>query len=143
MTANGTINSGALPTGSGSRPAGILAGYAGGTTATPNANVFGNVTISNFANINSVGGDGIRGYNYGGGNVTISDQSNTTITADVFGIDATSYGVGDVSISTASGDVINSGSSGLQAINLATSIPATALSTVSVTATGQSIPERI
>ncbi len=136
VTANGTINSGALPTGSGSRPAGILAGYAGGTTATPNANVFGNVTISNFANINAAGGDGIRGYNYGGGNVAVNDQSNTTITADEFGIDATSYGVGSVSISTAALDVINSASSGLQAINLATSILGTALSTVSVTAHG-------
>jgi hypothetical protein len=136
VTANGTINSGALPTGSGSRPAGILAGYAGGTTAAPNSNVFGNVTISNFANINSVGGDGIRGYNYGSGNVAISDQSNTAITADVFGIAATSYGVGNVSISTAAGDVINSGSSGLQAINMATSIPGAALSTASVTAHG-------
>ncbi|TMJ52385.1 MAG: hypothetical protein E6G85_11905 [Alphaproteobacteria bacterium] len=136
VAASGAINSGALPTGSGSRPAGILAGYAGGTTATPNANVFGNVTISNFANINSVGGDGIRGYNYGGGNVTISDQSNTTITASEFGIDGSSYGVGNVSVSTVAGDVINSGSAGLQAINLATSIPGTALSTVSVTANG-------
>jgi large repetitive protein len=136
VTANGTINSGALPTGNGARPAGILAGYAGGTTATPNAIVFGNVTISNFANINSVGGDGIRGYNYGAGNVAISDQSNTTITADAFDIVAASYGVGSVSISTAAGDVFNSEGSGLQAINLATSIPGTALSTVTVTAHG-------
>ena len=136
VTANGTVNSGALPTGSGARPAGILAGYAGGTIATPNANVFGNVAINNLANINSVGGDGIRGFNYGSGNVTISDQSNATVTADLFGIDAVSYGFGDVSISTASGNVINSGSSGLQAINLATSIPATALSTVNVIASG-------
>ncbi|MGZ5874122.1 MAG: beta strand repeat-containing protein [Bradyrhizobium sp.] len=136
VTANGTINSGALPTGSGSRPAGILAGYAGATTATPNANVFGNVTISNSANINAEGGDGIRGYNYGNGNVSVSDQSNTTITADEFGIDAVSYGVGSVSISTVAQDVINSGSSGLQAINLATSIPTAALSTTSVTAHG-------
>ena len=136
VTANGTINSGALPTGNGARPAGILAGYAGGTTPTPNANVFGNVAISNFAIINSAGGDGIRGYNYGGGNVTINDQSNTTITAGELGIDAVSYGVGSVSISTAAQDVINSGSSGLQAINLATSIPTAALSTTSVTAHG-------
>ena len=135
VTSNGTINSGALPTGNGARPAGILAGYGGSTTPAPNANVFGNVTVNNSASINAVGGDEIRGYNYGGGNVNIN-QSNTTITADTFGIDAVSYGVGNVSISMAAGAVVNAGSSGLQAINLATAISGTAPATVAVTAHG-------
>jgi hypothetical protein len=137
VTAAGTINSGSLLTGSSSRPAGILAGYKGGTTTTPNASVFGNVVVNNSASINAAGGDGIRAYNYGSGNVTIHDLAGTTIVAlDQFGVTAANYGIGSVSISTVAGDVISSGSSGIQAINLATAIAAGAASSVSVTANG-------
>ena len=137
VTAAGTIDSGFLLTGSSSRPAGILAGYRGGTTNTPNAAVFGNVAVNNSANIVATGGDGIRAYTYGSGNVTVQDLAGTTIVAkDEFGIDASSYGVGSVLISTAAGDVINSGASGLAAVNLATAIAAGAASSVNVTARG-------
>ena len=64
VTANGTINSGTTYTGSGARPAGILAGYKGGTTNTSNSTAFGNVTVDNFANINAAGGDGIRAFQF-------------------------------------------------------------------------------
>ena len=136
VTAVGTINSGSGLTGSSSRPAGILAGYKGGTTTTPNAAVFGDVVVNNSANITAAGGDGIRAYNYGSGNVTIHDLTGATIIApDEIGVNAASYGTGNVSISTVAGDIINSGSSGIQAINLATTI-ASGISTVSVTAQG-------
>ena len=137
VTAYGTINSGDLLTGSSSRPAGILAGYRGGTTNTVNAAVYGNVTVDNFANINAAGGDGIRAYNFGNGNVTVTDHAGTTITTkDQFGIDAQTNGTGQVTVTTAAGDIITSGSYGIQAINLATSIPVAAASSVSVTAFG-------
>ena len=137
VTAAGTIDSGYLLTGASSRPAGILAGYRGGTTNTPNAAVFGNVAVNNSADINAAGGDGIRAYTYGSGNVTVQDLAGTTIVAnDALGIEALSYGVGSVSVSTVAGDVIDSGSSGLQSINLATAITVAAGSTVSLTARG-------
>src|SRR6266446_1466310 len=111
VTANGTINSGPGLTLGSSRPAGILAGYKGGTTNTTNPAVFGNVTVDNFANINAAGGDGIRAYNFGNGNVTVTDHSGTTIVAkDQFGIDAQTYGTGQVTVTTAAGDIITSGS---------------------------------
>ncbi|MEO8834551.1 MAG: hypothetical protein ABI407_20265 [Bradyrhizobium sp.] len=137
VTTAGTIDSGFLLTGSSSRPAGILAGYRGGTTNTPNGAVFGNVAVNNSANIIATGGDGIRAYTYGSGNVTIQDLAGTTIAAnDEFGVSASSYGIGSVSVSTAAGDIVDSGSSGIQSINLATAIAAAAASTVSLTARG-------
>src|SRR6185312_15272395 len=139
VTAAGTIESGFLLTGVSSRPAGILAGYRGGTTSTstPNAAVFGNVAVNNSANIVALGGDGIRAYTYGSGNVTVQDLANTTIVAnDEYGICAPSYGSGSISVSTAAGDIIDSGASGLVAVNLATAIGSGANSTVSVTAAG-------
>ena len=142
VTANGTIDSGTMFTSGGSRPAGILAGYKGGTSNTVNPAVYGDVTIYNLANINAAGGDGIRAYNYGSGNVTVTDQSNTTIVApDVFGISANSYGSGTISVTTAAGvgltpgSNITSGSSGISAVNLATATVGTG-SSVSVTANG-------
>ena len=135
VTASGTIDSGTLLTGSGSRPAGILAGYRGGTSNTPNSAVYGNVTVNNLANINAAGGDGIRAYNYGNGNITVNDQSNATIVAnDVFGISANSYGSGTTSVTTVASDTITSGSSGISAINLASATGTG--SSVSVTAHG-------
>jgi hypothetical protein len=137
VAAYGTINSGSLLTGYSSRPAGILAGYRGGTTNTVNAAVYGNVTVDNFANINAAGGDGIRAYNFGSGNITVTDHAGTTITTkDQFGIEASSYGTGQVTVTTAAGDIITAGSYGIQAINLATAIPVAAASSVNVTAYG-------
>jgi len=83
VTSNGTINSGTTYTGSGGRPAGILAGYKGGTTNTPNSTAFGNVTVDNFANINAAGGDGIRAYNFGPGDVTINNHGGTIVAKDM------------------------------------------------------------
>jgi RTX calcium-binding nonapeptide repeat (4 copies) len=137
ITAVGTINSGTTLTPANVVPAGIIAGYAGATSGsgTPNPNVFGNVFVTNSANINAAGGDGIRAFNFGSGNITVKDQPSTTITAPGrFGITASVFGGGNISISTATGDIINSGSSGIQVTDNGTVVPAT--STVSVTAFG-------
>ena len=111
-------------TGGGGRPAGILAGYKGGTTNTSNSTAFGNVTVDNFATINAAGGDGIRAYNFGPGDVTVNDHAGTIVAQDMFGISASTNGTGNVSVSTDAGTTINSGSSGIQAINQATAVPA-------------------
>ncbi|QDW47974.1 hypothetical protein FFI89_032165 [Bradyrhizobium sp. KBS0727] len=134
VTANGTINSGMTYTGGGGRPAGILAGYKGGTTNTTNATAFGTVTVDNFANINAAGGDGIRAYNFGPGDVTVNDHAGTIVAKDMFGITASTNSTGKLSITMAAGDNVTSGSSGVQAVNLATAI--STATTVSVTANG-------
>jgi hypothetical protein len=140
VTANGTINSGTALTLLGNRPAGILAGYLGGSTATVNPAVFGNVTVDNFANITAAGGDGIRAYNYGNGNVTVNDHPSTTINAkDEFGIEAFSYGTGNLSVTTTTSDSVTSGSAGLVAQSNATSIPQVGgitTNSISITAVG-------
>jgi hypothetical protein len=137
VNAYGTIDSGALLTGLGNQPAGILAGYEGGATDTKNPNVFGSVTISNYANIMATAGDGIRGYNYGVGNITITDEANTTIIAPgEYGIREVNYGSGNESITTSSGDSIASGASGISAANDATAIASSADSSISVVAHG-------
>ena len=135
VSAGGIINSGVVLNGNSSRPAGILVGYQGGPTNNINPNVFGNVTVDNFATINAAGGDGIRAYNFGSGNVSVTDHANTTIAApDVFGIVAQTNGAGNTSVTTSAGDIINSGSAGILSINSAAA--ASANSTVSVTANG-------
>nr|WP_246583580.1 Ig-like domain-containing protein [Bradyrhizobium iriomotense] len=135
VNASGVINSGTVLTGQGSRPAGILAGYKGGTTNTVNANVFGNVSITNTGTINAAGGDGIRGYNFGPGNVLISN-SGTIIARDVYGIVGSSNSTGNVSVTTTASSSITSGSHGILAINQGTSISQSLGSTVTVTAAG-------
>jgi hypothetical protein len=137
VNAYGTIDSGALLTGQGNQPAGILAGYEGGATNTKNSNVFGSVTVNDYASIVAAGGDGIRGFNYGVGNITITDEPNTTIIAPgEYGIRETNYGSGNESITTSSGDSIASGASGISAANDATAIASSAGSSISVVAYG-------
>ncbi|MBR0841063.1 cadherin-like domain-containing protein [Bradyrhizobium liaoningense] len=136
VTANGTINSGTVLTGNGSLPAGIVAGYKGGVNNTVNSSVYGNVNIDNYANVNAAAGDGIRGYNFGSGNVTINDHAGAIAAKGEYGIAASSYGSGNVSVTTSTGTSIVSGSHGITAINVATAIASSALSSVSVTAAG-------
>jgi hypothetical protein len=134
VNAYGTIDSGALLTGLGNPPAGILAGYEGSATAdVKNPNVFGSVTVNDYANIMATAGDGIRGYNYGVGNITITDEPNTTIIAPgEFGIREINYGSGNNYITTSSGDSVTSGASGISAVNEATAIASSAHSSISV-----------
>jgi hypothetical protein len=147
VTASGTINSGSNP-GSG-EPAGILAAFLGGTTAPaspPNTTVFGNVTVDNNANITATTGIGINAFDYGTGDVTVIDGSNTTITATAagttaagftqYGIAAFNYGSGKITVVTDFGSAISSGGAGIDAVNQATSIAATANSNVAIIAAG-------
>ena len=136
VTAVGTINSGSALTASNNVPAGIIAGYIGETSGsgTFNAAVFGNVLVNNSANISAAGGDGIRAFDYGNGNVTVNDLAGTITAPGRYGITTSNYGNGNISVSTVAGDIIDSGSSGIQANDLGTTVPSTA--TVSVTVFG-------
>ena len=146
VTASGTIDPGANETAGGSRPAGILAGYEGGTTDTPTSGVFGDVTVTNDANITAAGGDGIRAFDYGVGNVTVTDEDNTTIqttgTNGQFGIQALSEGLDstsaadNISVTTSVGDTIKSAGSGINAVNLSTEVASAANSSITVSANG-------
>ncbi len=139
VTASGTINSGTVQTDSGLPAAGIVAGY--NYNFSPDSNAFGNVNVDSFANITAAGGDGIRAFNYGIGNVTVINEPDTTITAtggasSRYGIFAINYGPGNTSVTTSTGDVINSASAGIFAVNEAASVSAASNSSIAVTASG-------
>ena len=130
----GTINSGTNPTGTNNPPAGIIAGYLGGSTdptSYPIAGLNGNVLVNNSADINAAAGDGIRAFTYGTGNVTVYDTAGTIVAlfADHTGYNATNgsgfgdgisaqnYGTGDTDVTTAAQAFIESGGSGIAANN--------------------------
>ncbi len=148
VTNSGAISSGTVLTGSNNQPAGILAGYLGGTAppasgAWPVSGVFGNVTVNNSADITAAAGDGIRAYNYGTGDVTVNDSSGTIkaslnnpspVNGSGIGISAYNYGPGNITVMTGVGTTIDAQSSGIFAINEASVAPAA--SSISVTAYG-------
>ena len=148
VTNSGAITSGTVLTGSNNQPAGILAGYLGGTAppasgAWPVSGVFGNVTVNNSADITAAAGDGIRAYNYGTGDVTVNDSSGTIkaslnnpspVNGSGIGISAYNYGPGNITVMTGVGTTIDAQSSGIFAINEASVAPAA--SSISVTAYG-------
>jgi hypothetical protein len=100
VVAYGTIMSGVLLTGSGKVTAGILAGYnsnSGTSLATPG--VHGNVIIDDHASITAATGtDGIRGYTYGDGDVTITVESDSTVNGPRYGVAGFTYDGGDISV---------------------------------------------
>ena len=106
VVAYGMIESGVIPTAGGGLTAGILAGYnsnSGGTAvATPG--VHGDVIIDDFASITAgIGTDGIRGYTYGDGTVTITVESGAVIAGAPndplrYGVDAFGDDGGNVSV---------------------------------------------
>ena len=98
VLAYGTITSGAIPSEDGSPAAGILAGYNANESAEDN--VHGNVVIDDYALItaSAAGTDGIRGYNYGTGTVTVIAEAPAVITADRYGLAARGHDGGDVSV---------------------------------------------
>ena len=122
----------------GSRPAGVLAGY--NSNDEPETNVAGSVDVTNYANITAAAGDGIRAYNFGNGNVTVTDEANSTIktigSEGQYGIDAFTEGVGSVSVTTSTGDTIDANGSGVVAESLATTVSSGADSNITVTAYG-------
>ena len=142
----GTINSGVNNNNSGSAPSGIQAGFNPGLAGVFNASVWGDVLVSANGNIVAAAGDGINAYNYGNGSVTVNLGSNVNIQALTsatsatgkapYGIGASIYGPGDIAVTMSSGDVITSGSNGINAVNLATSIDASAGALVTVYSVG-------
>ena len=136
VTAYGTIDSGSALVSTGNPPAGILAGYLGGSvipSSPPLTSVNGDVTVNSYADITAAAGDGIRAYNYGIGDVTVNDDAGTitapggTSPANGFGngIAAYNFGTGDTSVTTAAGVVIHSGASGIDANDGAAAAPST------------------
>lgn len=145
VSSAGTIDSGATLTGSGSPPAGVLAGYFGaGASPTSTPGVFGNVVVDNTANImagflNGVlittgVSDGIRAYNYGTGDVTVNDYAGTieasyglTTGTNGYGagINASNNGSGDIYVTTAAGVTIKSAGAGISANNADSTAPST------------------
>jgi len=99
VIAYGTIESGMnsnLKTGSGNLTAGILAGYNFNSTVT--GNVHGNVVIDDHAKVTADVGDGIRGYNYGTGDVTITVENDSTVHGARYGVAAFTFNGGHVSL---------------------------------------------
>ena len=120
VNAYGTIDSGSTPDSTGAQPAGIVAAYRGGNTGTPNANVFGNVTVNDYANI-SAAEYGLRAGVWGNGNVIVNDGASgfATTVAALYGIYAFSEVAGNINIATSTGDVITGGNGvgiGIQAV---------------------------
>ena len=106
VDAFGSLNFGSTLTAQGNPPRGIYAGYNGdaSNTGTPNANVFGDITVNNYSNItqtyNGIGaaGDGIAAFNQGVGDITVIDGTlnnlggqGTAINVARSGIDANNY----------------------------------------------------
>ena len=166
VSATGSIESETIPTDSGSPPSGISAGFLGGTSAVPNLNVNGTVIVNNDANITAAAGAGIQAFDYGNGNVTVNDSSGTTIIGAEYGIagytesggtgnlainvyseasvtGTSSNGIlaysddaGNISVIASSGDTISAGSGGINAVNEATTIAASANSSIVVSSYG-------
>ena len=159
VTTSGAINSGQGGTTSTTGvPAGIVAGYLGNATGEPSipnpplTGIFGDVVVNNNATITATTGMGIFAFNYGTGDISVSNSA--TIAANAagtaagstaagftqYGINAYNYGAGNVTVATAGGTSIAAGGSGISAGNQATVIAAdingNALSTVTVDALG-------
>ena len=97
VTSYATINSGAVVTGTGSLPAGIIAGYLGGgtiPTTFPLPGLYGDVVVNNFGNITASAGDGIRAYNFGYGDVTVNDNAGTITASQNWTSPVSGYGDG-------------------------------------------------
>jgi hypothetical protein len=144
VNAFGTINSGTTATGTNNPPAGIIAGYLGGTsdpTSYPVSYLYGLVLVNSSATITAAAGDGIRAFNYGTGDVVVNDNAGEIWTqsspVDGFGngISADNFGTGNIDVYTAASTNILSVASGISADNSASASPST--SEVSVTAFGQ------
>ncbi len=97
VVAYGTIESGTILNTDGSEPAGILAGYDNNLSAEDD--VHGNVTIDDYGSITAAAGtDGIRGYNWGTGMVTVIAEAGADIIAGRYGLAARGHDGGDVSV---------------------------------------------
>jgi hypothetical protein len=116
VLAHGTILSGAALNGDGSPAAGILAGYDYNGTVDPDAH--GSVTIDDYASITAAAGtDGIRGFNYGTGDIAITVEAGAVIDGPRFGVGAFGHDGGDITVTndgsvTGGTDAIDAASTG-------------------------------
>ena len=96
------------------------------------------------ATITANTGIGIDAFNYGTGDITVSNvgaitanaAGTTTTTTAQYGIAAFNYGIGSITVAGAVGSAINSGSTGILASNQATVIGTATPTTVTVTSLG-------
>ncbi len=101
VLAFGTIHSGTIPTATAltTLPPASWQAYNPNNPNTPNNNVHGNVSIDNYATIVAPAGtDGIRGVNYGTGDITVIVEAGANITGGRYGVAALGYNGGNVSI---------------------------------------------
>ena len=118
-------------TADGLAPAGILAGYGiaeftahangaayqqcsqfGCATMIPTGSVNGTVNLVNYGTINAAGGNGILGFNFGAGNVSVASTGpiNVLGPTSANGIEAFSAGVGSIAVTTnATGTITSAG----------------------------------
>ncbi|WJR77825.1 Ig-like domain-containing protein [Bradyrhizobium sp. NP1] len=107
----------------------------------------GNVTVHEEANTSITAAQtGIAAFSLSGGKgdvtitvdqgVTVSTVSPTPTSNSSYGVQAFSQGPGKITVTTSNGDTINSGSSGIVATDGATTLDASAGSTITVTARG-------
>ena len=152
ISSGGTVKSGLGTTTS--EPSAILAGYFGGSSppsSIPNpplSGIFGSIYVSNSGAIIATTGNGIDAFNYGTGDVSVSNSGSITANAAgtaagtspagyaQIGIIANANGVGNVSVVDAAGTTIASGSNGINALNQATVVPAATPTNVSVNILG-------
>ena len=87
VTTEGVIDSGPNTQDGGFPSAGILAGYNPNNAGTPNSDVAGNVSVTSDATINAAGGYGIWAFNFGTGNVAVTTEADSSITASGSAID--------------------------------------------------------
>jgi hypothetical protein len=130
VVAYGTIESGtnaAILSGNNTSPtAGILAGY-NGNSGQVEGNVHGNVMIDDHASITADHGDGIRGYNFGNGDVTITVESDSIVHGARYGVSAFTFDGGAISL-TNYGSI--TGNTDAIDVNYNGSIPANGTATV-------------
>jgi len=97
VVAFGTITPGTIQTGGGNPAAGILAGY--NFDLSPHSSIAGSVSIDDYGSIFAPAStDGIRGFNYGIGDIMINAELGATITGGRYGIAAVGWDGGDAHI---------------------------------------------
>ncbi len=87
VTTDGIIDLGPNTQDGGFPSAGILAGYNPNNAGTLDSDVAGNVGVTSDATINAAGGYGISAFNFGTGNVAVTTEADSSITASGSAID--------------------------------------------------------
>ena len=107
----GTINSGTHLKRKRLTTSGSFRRYYPGNAGASDTNVNGTVKVDNFANVTAAAGWGINAYNWGNGNVTLTDETGTSVVGAQYGIAAYSLsaGSGSVTINVASNATISAG----------------------------------